>query len=224
MVLMANPRQRARRSAKERWIRFVAKPSVFVLCLLPLAALAGQGLSGGLGANPIEAVNRTLGDWALRFLLLALAVTPARELLGLPELARFRRMIGLFAFFYASLHLTSYVVLDQFFDWREIWADIVKRRYMTFGMAAFVLLVPLAVTSTKGWVKRIGAAAWQRLHRLVFPAAVLATIHFFMMVKTDVREPAVYAAILALLLGYRVVTLLRRRAVRAGRVAGTQAA
>jgi sulfoxide reductase heme-binding subunit YedZ len=225
MVLTASARRRSHLSGRERRIRLVAKPAVFVVCLLPLAALVAQAVSGGLGANPIETVNRALGDWALRFLLVALAVTPARKILGLPVLARFRRMLGLFAFFYVSLHLTSYVALDQFFEWREIWADVVKRRYITFGMAAVLLLVPLAVTSTKGWMKRIGVSTWQRLHQLVYPAAVLATVHFFMMVKADVREPAIYAVILMLLLGYRVGTSLRGRVMRStGRTAGTQAA
>lgn len=192
-------------------IRWVAKPAVFALCLAPLAWLVGQFLAGGLGANPIEATNRFLGDWALRFLLIALAVTPLKDLSGWAAVMRFRRMLGLFAFFYVSLHVASYVVLDQFFAWGEIWSDIVKRRYITVGMIAFVLLIPLAITSTKGMIKRLGGRRWTRLHMLVYGAAVLAVFHFFMMVKADIREPLISAAILAVLLGYRVVTRLRRR-------------
>ncbi len=206
-------------------MRRIGKPVVFALCLLPLAWLAWHALAGGLGANPIEATNRFLGDWGLRLLLITLAVTPARELLGLPALMRFRRMLGLFAFFYVSLHLTSYVVLDQFFAWGEIWADIVKRTYITLGMAAFLLLFPLAVTSTKGWIKRLGAPRWRALHRLVDAAGILGVLHFFMMVKADLREPAVYAAVLAILLGYRLAIRLKRRVVHAsGPVTGTRAA
>ncbi len=196
---------------RERRIRWIAKPAVFALCLAPLAWLVGQFLAGGLGANPIEATNRFLGDWALRFLLMTLAVTPLRDLSGVPVFMRFRRMLGLFAFFYVSLHLASYVALDQFFAWKEIWADIVKRRYITVGMIAFVLLIPLAVTSTKGMIKRLGGRRWNRLHMLVYGVAVLAVFHFFMMVKADIREPLIYAAILSALLGYRVVKRLRGR-------------
>lgn len=196
---------------RRQTIRWIAKPAVFVLCLAPLAWLVGQFLVGGLGANPIEATNRFLGDWALRFLLIALTVTPLSDLSGWAVVMRFRRMLGLFAFFYVSLHLASYVALDQFFAWGEIWGDIVKRRYITVGMIAFVLLIPLAVTSTKGMIKRLGSRRWRRLHTLVYGVAILAVFHFFMMVKADIREPMVYAAILAALLGYRIVARLRRR-------------
>lgn len=196
---------------REQRIRWIVKPAVFALCLAPLAWLVGQFAAGGLGANPIEATNRFLGDWGLRFLLAALAVTPLRDLTGWAAVMRFRRMLGLFAFFYVCLHLASYVALDQFFAWGEIWRDIVKRRYITVGLIAFALLVPLAVTSTKRMIKRLGGRLWTRLHMLVYAAAVLAVLHFFMMVKADIREPLVYAAVLAVLLGYRVVARLRRR-------------
>lgn len=191
-----------RRTAKrpDRWL----KPAVFILCLLPLALLVTRALTGQLGVNPIEEVTRNLGDWALRFLLIALAVTPLRQVTGFAIVGRLRRMLGLFAFFYVTLHLSSYIGLDQFFFWPGIWGDIVKRIYITLGMTAFVMLVPLAATSTDGMVKRLGGRAWRRLHRLVYPAAVLATIHYFMMIKADFREPAVYAVILAILLGYRI--------------------
>ena len=203
-------------SAERRRSRRIAKPLLFAVCLAPLAWLVWLGASGGLGANPIEATNRYLGDWALRFLLIALAVTPVREMFGLSGLARFRRMLGLFAFAYVCLHLSSYVGLDQFFDWKAIWADIVKRAYITVGMTAFVLLIPLAITSTKGWVKRLGGRRWQALHRVVYAAGVLGVVHFYMMVKADVREPLAYAGILAVLLGWRVLAGVRRR-VKAGR-------
>ena len=199
---------------REQIIRRVAKPVVFALCLGPVGWFAWLGFSGGLGANPIEATNRFFGDWGLRFLLLALAVTPLREIFGVGVVARFRRMMGLFAFFYVTLHLTSYVAIDQFFDMAAIWSDIVKRNFITIGMIAFVLLVPLAITSTTGWIKRLGGKIWQRLHRLVYVASILAVVHFYMMVKADVREPLIYAAILAALLAWRVFKRLKRRVQR----------
>jgi methionine sulfoxide reductase heme-binding subunit len=200
-------RSRRRRSAgRDRLVRYAFKPALFVLCLMPLAWLGWRAASGGLGVNPIEAVNRFLGDWALRFLLISLAVSPVKVIFGWPLVMRFRRMLGLFAFFYVALHLSSWIVLDQFFAWRHIWADIVKRPFITIGMLAFVSLVPLAATSTSGMVKRLGARRWKRLHMLVYPAAALACFHFFMMVKADIREPMVYAGILALLLGWRLVS------------------
>lgn len=195
------------------------KPLIFVLCLLPLAGLAYQAAMGGLGANPIEKVTRDLGEWALRFLAIGLALTPLRQAQGWHWLAQFRRMIGLYAFFYACLHVASYVVLDQFFDWGAIGKDIVKRPYITVGMIAFVLLVPLAVTSTKGMVRRLGGRRWRRLHRLVYVAAPLGVVHFVMLVKADLRDPLFYGVVLALLLGHRLLsaapTLLRRMPVRA---------
>lgn len=177
---------------------------LFAGCLCPLAWLLWQWWAGGLGANPIEATTRFLGDWALRLLLVTLAITPARELSGWQRLAAFRRMLGLFAFFYASLHVGSYVVLDQFFAWCEIAADIAKRTYITLGVAAFVILAVLAATSPAAVIKRLGAARWKRLHALVYAAGVLGCLHYFMMVKADVGPPLVYAGILALLLGWRL--------------------
>jgi sulfoxide reductase heme-binding subunit YedZ len=201
----------------EARIRRIVKPLVFILCLTPLAWLVWRGLSGGLGANPIEAINRFLGDWAMRFLLVTLAVTPLRRLFGWSVLMRFRRMLGLFAFTFAALHLSSYVGLDQFFDWSEIWVDIVKRNFITVGMIAFFLLLPLAVTSTNAMIRRLGGKRWQRLHRLVYPAVVAVIVHFYMMVKADVREPLIYGAIATALLGYRAVVWLMGRK-RHGRV------
>ena len=197
-------------------MRRVVWTIVFSACLSPLAWLAVSAFSDDLGANPIEACNRFLGDWALRFLLITLAVTPLREITGRAEFMRWRRMLGLFAFTYAALHVTSYVGLDQFFDWREIWADLRHRNFITVGMIGLVLLVPLAATSTKGMIRRLGGPRWKKLHRLVYPSAVLAVVHFYMMVKADVREPLIYGAVLALLLGYRIVARVwrKRRRIR----------
>lgn len=157
-----------------------------------------------LTVNPIEYTNRYLGDWALRFLLVALAVSPLARLLNLKQLIAFRRMIGVYAFAYVCLHLTSYTVLDKFFAFQEIWADIVKRNYITVGMAAFVLLIPLAVTSTRRMTKRLGARRWKRLHRLVYLIAPLAAFHYFMMAKGNQLQPKIYIGIVAGLLGIRV--------------------
>ncbi len=199
---------------REQRLRYLLKPAVFVAALAPFIWAAWQAATGGLGANPIEATIRHFGDWGLRFLLIALAVTPLREITGVSVLARFRRMIGLFAFFYISLHLAAYVGLDQFFDWAAIWADIAKRTYITIGMAAFALLLPLAVTSTKGWIKRLGGRRWQALHRAVYLAGVLGVIHYFLMIKAGYREATVYAFILAALLGWRLFARWRKRAAK----------
>ncbi len=202
-------------------VRLIAKPLVFAACLSPFLWLAwAVGYSPeALGANPVEYAIRYCGDWAMRFLWITLCVSPINELLQAPVVVRFRRMLGLFAFFYAALHLLLYTALDLSFDLGALWEDVVKRRYITVGMLAFVLLVPLAVTSTKGWIRRLGGPRWNRLHKLVYPAAVAVALHYFMMVKADIREPLVYAGILALLLGYRVVTRARRRLQRRRRQA-----
>jgi len=186
------------------------KPLVFTAALLPLAWLASTAAFGSLGANPIETINRTLGDWALRFLLIALAVTPLRKITGWTALARLRRMLGLFAFFYVCLHVSSYVGLDQFFDWQAIWKDVLKRRYITFGMGALLLLIPLAVTSTDGMIRRLGGRRWRAMHRAVYLVLPLAALHFWMMVKADHSRPLLYGAIGAGLLGYRVVVAMLR--------------
>lgn len=196
------------------------KPLVFIVSALPLAWLVwaasfGLGYNPVLGANPIEALNRELGDWALRFLLITLAVTPFTKITKWTGFMRARRMLGLWAFTYAMLHLSSYVVLDQFFAWDEIWKDIVKRNFITVGMAVIVVLTMLAVTSTTGWVKRLGGKRWQKLHKLVYAAGIGGVVHFFLMVKADVSEPMIYAVVLAVLLGWRVVNA--RRAKRARR-------
>jgi len=197
--------------------RRVAKPIVFVLCLLPLLwLLAGiVGRAGAdLGANPVEKIQDTLGIWGLRLLLATLAITPLREIGGWPRLQLFRRMLGLFAFAYLLLHFLFYLFVDQALDWRQLVADIIKRPYITVGFAALLLLVPLAVTSTRRAMRRMGRR-WQTLHRLVYPAAVLGCVHFWWQVKADVREPLIYVAVAALLLGWRVAGWWRRRRARA---------
>jgi len=170
---------------------------------MPVAWLVWLLVSGGLGFNPQEFMNRYLGEWALNFLLLALAITPARKAFGWTFVAKYRRMIGLFAFFYAFLHLTSYVALDQVFDWAEIWNDIVKRTYITLGMISVVILTALAITSPVAIAKKVGAKRWQKLHKLAYLAGVLGCIHYLMMVKGFQIEPIIYATVLAVLLGYR---------------------
>jgi sulfoxide reductase heme-binding subunit YedZ len=179
------------------------KPAVFILSCLPVAWLAYRGMTGALGANPIETLIRYNGDWALRFLLIALTVTPLRLLTGWADVMRLRRMLGLFAFFHVCLHMLAYVGLDQFFNWTAIWKDIVKRVYITIGMAAFLTLIPLALTSTNAMVKRLGARNWRRLHRAVYGAAVAGVIHYVLMIKAGYVEPAIYGAILLVLLAVR---------------------
>lgn len=186
------------------------RSGLFLLCLAPLGWLLTASLLGTLGANPIEAIIRFLGDWTLRLLLLTLAATPLRRLTGWAWPLRLRRLLGLFAFFYAVLHLLAYAVLDQFFDWTAIGEDIIKRPYITMGMLAFLLLLPLAFTSSQAAMRRLGRR-WKQLHRLIYPAAILAIIHFTLMVKADLREPLIYAAILAILLGLRILPARYRR-------------
>jgi sulfoxide reductase heme-binding subunit YedZ len=202
-----------------------AKTLVHVLCLIPLAILGQQVWevyrtgNDALGADPVAEIVHRLGLWALRFLLIALAVTPLRQLTGQPVLLRFRRMLGLYAFAYASLHLAAYLALDLRGYWTQIFEEIAKRPYITVGFAAWLLLVPLAITSTQGWIRRLGRR-WGRLHKAVYVIAVLAVLHFWWLVKSDVREPALYAAILALLLGWRAARALRGRLRAAPRQQG----
>jgi sulfoxide reductase heme-binding subunit YedZ len=191
--------------------RKLIKGLVFALCLVPAALLIWRGYNDDLGANPIEAVIRNLGDWGLRFLLLDLAITPARQLFGWNALASYRRMIGLFSFTYISLHLSAYIGLDQFFAWGAIWRDIVKRPYITFGMVAWLVLVPLAITSTNAMAKRLGAKRWRALHRLVYAAGIAGVVHYLLLVKADIRDPILYIAILAVLLAIRIVFAVRLR-------------
>jgi methionine sulfoxide reductase heme-binding subunit len=190
-----------------RWLSHRAvKPAVFVLCLLPLAWLVWAVVADQLGANPAEALIRSLGDWTLRALVLVLAVTPARVMLGLPALARLRRMLGLFVFFYATLHWLAYVWFDQGFDWAAVLADVPKRPFILVGTLAWVLLLALAATSFNRAIRAMGAARWQMLHRAVYAVAGLGILHFFWMraAKNNFGEVAVYAALLGALLGWRL--------------------
>ncbi|HTV01833.1 MAG TPA: protein-methionine-sulfoxide reductase heme-binding subunit MsrQ [Luteitalea sp.] len=182
-----------------------AKPLVWILCLAPLAWLVYRAVFGGLSPNPIDDITDETGQWALRLLLVSLAVTPVRRLTGWNGIIQWRRLLGLFAFFYVCLHLATYVVLDQFFDLASILADVAKRRYITVGVAGFLCLLPLAVTSTTGWIRRLGRK-WQTLHRLAYVAAVCGVVHLLWIVKgDDLREPFTYGAILAVLMAVRVV-------------------
>lgn len=183
------------------------KALLFVLCLLPLAASLWQALSGQ-AVNPVETLTRDSGSWALNLLLAGLAITPLRRLGAPGWLLRLRRMLGLYAFFYASVHLLIYLWLDQQFDWAAIVQDIIKRPFITVGMAAFALLLPLAITSTDGWLRRL-QRRWGQLHRLVYPLALLAVLHYLWLVKRDLTEPLLYAAVLAVLLGLRLWWRLR---------------
>ena len=176
---------------------------VFGLCLLPLARLIVLGVSGGLGANPIEFITRSTGTWTLVGLLLTLSITPLRRLSGRAELVRYRRMLGLFSFFYACLHFVTYIWLDQFFDLTAIAKDIVKRPFITVGFTAFVLLIPLAATSTHAMMRRLGRR-WRQLHRLIYPIALLAVVHYLWLVKKDLTTPLVYGAVALVLLALRL--------------------
>ena len=189
-------------------IRFT-KVVVFILCLTPLAWLAWGAYTSHLGANPIEKITHATGDWTLRFLLITLAVTPLRKILGVPTLIKFRRMLGLYAFFYAFLHFVTYVWLDKFFDLHEMLVDIGKRKFITVGFTGFVLLIPLAITSTSAWIRRLGGKRWQALHRLIYLCAIAGVIHYLWLVKADIREPVEYGAVLGILLLYRVVVWIR---------------
>lgn len=187
-----------------------AKPAIFLACLWPLANLALSGWNDALGANPIETITRSTGTWTLVLLLVTLGVTPLRRLTGFHELVRLRRLLGLYAFFYAGLHFTTYIWLDQFFDLAAVWKDIAKRPFITVGFASFVLLWPLALTSTGAMVRRLGGRRWQRLHRLVYLIATGGVVHYLWLVKKDISLPVIYGLVLALLLGLRLAYALRR--------------
>jgi sulfoxide reductase heme-binding subunit YedZ len=195
------------------------KVGVFILALIPLCALVYRALTGGLGANPVEFVQHATGDWTLRFLIITLAIAPLRKLLKLPELIRFRRMLGLFAFFYVCLHFLTYIGPDQSFSLAGMWKDVEKRRYITVGFAGFVLLIPLAITSTAGWIRRLGGKRWQMLHRAIYLAAVCGVIHYYWLVKSDVRKPVFYGVLVAILLLWRLGDwIVKRRATAPVRV------
>ena len=183
------------------WLKII----FWIACLLPFGQLLYNGFTGDLGTNPIETITRFTGLWTLRFLLITLAISPLRRITGWNNLIRFRRMAGLFAFFYACLHFSTYLVLDHFFDLHAIGKDIFKRPYVTAGFTGFVLMIPLAVTSTSAMIRRLGKR-WQLIHRLIYGTAIAGVIHFYWLVKADIRRPAFYGAILVLLLGYRIFT------------------
>lgn len=180
------------------------KVFVFLLCLAPLAILLWRGFHNDLTLNPVEYVEHRTGDWILRFLCITLAITPARKILRLPQLIRYRRMMGLFAFFYACLHFSTWLGVDRYFAWSQIVDDIGKRPFITVGFTAFVLMIPLAVTSTAGWIRRLGGKRWQTLHRAIYVSAICGVIHFYWQVKSDVRKPLEYAVIVAVLLAWRI--------------------
>jgi methionine sulfoxide reductase heme-binding subunit len=183
-----------------KWTKVV----VFLLCLVPLGVLLWKAYQDDLSANPIEFVEHWTGDWTIRFLIITLCITPLRKILHLPLLIRFRRMLGLFAFFYVCLHFLSWVVLDHFFNLHEMWTDVLKRRYITVGFTGFVLLLPLAVTSTAGWIRRLGGKQWQLLHRAIYFAAIAGGIHYYWLVKSDETKPLQYAWIVGILLAWRI--------------------
>ena len=187
------------------------KVAVFLICLIPFGELVWRIIKSDLGANPVEFLQHATGDWTLRFLVFTLCITPFRKLLNLPDLIRFRRMLGLFAFFYVSLHFLTYLGPDQAFDLAAMWKDVAKRPFITVGFAAFVSLIPLAVTSTAGWIRRIGGKRWQMLHRLIYFAAVCGVIHYYWLVKSDVRKPLLYGALVAILLAWRLGSWFSKR-------------
>jgi methionine sulfoxide reductase heme-binding subunit len=189
---------------KTRGSRVVVKLFVWALCLAPFLRLAWRIWQQDVTPNPVEFITHFTGDWTIRFLVATLAITPLRKLLNLPELIRFRRLIGLFTFFYACLHFATYLWLDHSFDMAAIVKDVAKRPYVTAGFTAFALMVPLAITSTAGWIRRLGGKRWQRLHQLIYISAVAAVTHYYWLVKSDIRLPALYGALVALELGYRV--------------------
>lgn len=194
----------------EKFIRAL-KALVFVACLGPALVLTWKGFQHHLGANPIDVITRTTGRWTLTFLLITLSVTPVRRILGLSWLIRFRRMLGLYAFFYGSLHLMTYVWLDKFFDVHDMLHDIARRRFITAGLTGFTLMLPLALTSTTGWIRRLGGKRWQKLHRLIYLSATAGVVHFIWLVKADLRRPLTYGAVLAALLVFRLVMWILAR-------------
>jgi methionine sulfoxide reductase heme-binding subunit len=187
-----------------KWTKVV----VFLLCLVPLGLLIWRAVHGDLTANPIEYITHRTGDWTLRFLVITLAITPLRKILHVPQLIRFRRMFGLFAFFYGCLHFGTWIGIDKFFAWSDMWKDVEKRRFITVGFLGFVLMIPLALTSTAGSIRRLGGKRWQALHRLIYVSAVAGVIHYYWLVKSDVRKPLEYGFLVGLLLAWRLGTWL----------------
>lgn len=183
-----------------KWTKVV----VFLSCLVPLGVLIREAFTGGLGANPAQFMEHATGDWTLRFVAITLSITPLRKILRLPQLIRFRRMLGLFAFFYGCCHFSIYLTFDQVFDLHGIWADVIKRKYITVGFTGFVLMIPLALTSTAASIRWLGGKRWAMLHRAIYLTAVAGVIHYYWLVKSDVHLPLEYAAVMAILLGWRV--------------------
>jgi sulfoxide reductase heme-binding subunit YedZ len=200
------------------------KVPIFILCLVPLGVLVWRALTGNLGPNQVETLQHTTGDWTLRFLVITLCITPLRKLLKLPDLIRFRRMLGLFAFFYACLHFLTYLGPDQSFDLAAMWKDVYKRPFITVGFTAFVLLIPLALTSTAGWIRRLGGRRWQMLHRLIYISAICGVIHYYWLVKSAVLRPLTYGAIVAILLLWRLGNWFIRRGRAVTAASKTQSA
>ncbi len=200
-----------------RW--WILKPVVFLACLGPITLLVWNAFNGGLSPNPIDDITDTTGDWTLRFLMITLGITPLRRITGWNNFARFRRMLGLFAFFHGLLHFTTYIWLDHYFDFGTMVDDVVSRPYITVGFTGFVLMIPLAITSTKKWIGRLGGKRWQKLHRLIYVSGAAGVIHYLWLVKLDIRRPLTYGAILAVLLSFRVwhTTMSRREKERAYR-------
>jgi sulfoxide reductase heme-binding subunit YedZ len=187
------------------------KVLVFLLCLVPLFLLVVGAFTRHLGANPTEAITHTTGDWTLRFLILTLCITPLRKLSGWTQATRFRRMLGLFAFFYSCLHLISYLLFYSSLNFAEIGKDIAERPYITVGFTGFVLMIPLAITSTRKWIGRIGGKRWQMLHRLIYVSAIAGVLHYLWLVKADIRIPVRYGIIVGVLLLFRIWTAVRSR-------------
>jgi len=205
----------------QKTVRWVLKPLVFLACLGPLGHLIWRAFSDDLTANPVSEITLQTGTWTLRFLAITLGITPFRRLTRWNDAIKFRRMLGLFAFFYGTLHFTTYFWLDHFFSLGSIAADVWKRPFITVGFTAFVSIVPLALTSTNGWIRRLGGRNWQRLHRLIYVAAVCGVVHYWWLVKADVQRPQNYAVIVGLLLSYRLIVAYRRRAPRPAAVKGS---
>jgi methionine sulfoxide reductase heme-binding subunit len=190
-----------------KWTKVV----VFLICSIPFADLLWRFIKGNLGINPVETLQHGTGDWTIRFIVFTLCITPFRKLFKLPDLIRFRRMLGLFAFFYACLHFLTYLGPDQSFDLAGMWKDVYKRPFITVGFLGFVLLIPLALTSTAGWIRRLGGKRWQMLHRAIYVTAICGVIHYYWLVKSDVRKPVFYGSLVAILLLWRFGGWLSKR-------------
>lgn len=202
---------------KQIWLSKWTKLTLFLLCLVPFAHLLWRIYRNDLTANPIEFITHTTGDWTIRFLMFTLAVTPLRAILKQAQLIRFRRMLGLFAFFYACAHFATWIWLDKAFVLQDMWDDVIKRRFITVGMTGLLLMTPLAITSTAGWVRRLGFRRWQMLHRLIYFIALAGVIHYYWLVKSDIRLPLMYGAILAVLILLRLAVMAKKKAANRDR-------